>query len=45
MYQRLGNEVEWQGKQVNYTQDSSFFSKKRRTALGGIRTHDTHTGV
>ena len=42
MSQQLGNEVERQGKQVNYTQDSSFFSKKRRTAaLGGIRTHDT----
>ena len=31
-----------QGKQVNYTQDSSFFAKKRRRAsLGGILTHDT----
>ena len=38
------NELERQrhNKQVNYTQDSSFFSKeKRRAALGGIRTHDT----
>ena len=42
MSQQLGNEVERQGKQVNYTQDSSFFSKKRRRAgLDGIRTHDT----
>ena len=39
MSQQLGNEVErqGQGKQVNYTQDNSFFSKKRRrAALGGI---------
>ena len=29
-----------QGKQVNYTQDNSFFPRKRRrVALGGIRTH------
>ena len=28
MSQQLGSEVERQGKQVNYTQDSSFFSKK-----------------
>ena len=42
MSQQLGNEVERQGRQVYYTQDSSFFSKKRRRAsLGGIRTHDT----
>ena len=33
----LGSEVERQGKQVNYTQDSSFFSEKgRRAALGEI---------
>ena len=44
MPQQLANEVErqGQGKQVNYTQDSSFFwNKRRRAALGGIRTHDT----
>ena len=40
MSQRLGSEVERQGKQVNYTQDSSF-QKRRRVTLGGIRTHDT----
>ena len=42
MSQQLGNEVERQGKQVTYTQDSSFFSKKRRTAAPGrIHTHGT----
>ena len=45
MSQPLSNEVCRKarlGKQVNYTQDSSFFSKKRRrAALGGIWTHDT----
>ena len=35
--QQLGSEVERrEGKQVNYTQDSSFFSKKRRRATLGI---------
>ena len=45
MSQQLCNEVQRQrhNKQVNYTQDSSFFWKKRRrAALGGIWTHDTH---
>ena len=40
MSQQLGSEVERQGKanKSNYTQDSSFFSKKRRSvALGGIQ--------
>ena len=42
MSQQLGSEVGRQGKQVNFTQDSSFFSKKRRrAALCGIRTHGT----
>ena len=37
--QQLGS---GKAKKVNYTQDSSFFSKKRRrAALGGIRTHNT----
>ena len=41
--QQLCSEVERQdkarqGKQVNYTQNNS---RKRRAALGGIRTHDT----
>ena len=28
-------------KQINYTQDSSFFKETRRAALGVIQTHDT----
>ena len=42
MSQQLGNEVyrkARQGKQVNYTQDSS--EKKKSCPMGGIQTHDT----
>ena len=35
------NEAERQCKRVNYTQNSSFFSRKKKSCLGGIRTHDT----